>query len=67
MKAKSTTDVIVLDAARTVFYHGANDDQYGFGYAIDAPRHRYLADAIEAVLANESPVVSATPKPKGNS
>ncbi len=57
VQAKSTTDVIVLDSARTVFYHGAIDDQYGFGYAIDAPKNRFLADAIDADLANESPVV----------
>ena len=33
--AKTTTDVIVLDSSRTVAYHGAIDDQYGFGYSID--------------------------------
>ncbi len=63
VRAKSTTDVIVLDSARTVVYHGAIDDQYGFGYSIDAPKNHFLADAIEAVLANESPVISATAAP----
>ncbi len=63
VKARSTTDVIVLDPARTVVYHGAIDDQYGFGYAIDAPRNRYLAEAISAVLNNEQPVISATAAP----
>src|SRR5258708_5170414 len=37
--ALTTTDVVVLDAARTVVFHGATDDQYGFGYATDAPRN----------------------------
>ncbi len=63
VNAKSTTDVIVLDSARTVVYHGAIDDQYGFGYSIDAPKNRFLADAIDAVLANESPIISATAAP----
>ncbi|MCI0360035.1 MAG: redoxin family protein [Planctomycetaceae bacterium] len=61
--ALTTTDVIVLDASRTVVYHGAIDDQYGQGYAIDAPRHRYLADALEALLAGRQPHVAATSAP----
>jgi len=61
--AQTTTDVIVLDAARTVVYHGAIDDQYGQGYAVDAPRHRYLADALEALLAGRQPHVAATGAP----
>ena len=40
--ATATTEVIVLDAARTVLYRGAIDDQYGLGYALDAPRTKYL-------------------------
>ena len=40
--ATATTEVIVLDAARTVLYRGAIDDQYGLGYALDAPAHEYL-------------------------
>ena len=42
------------------------DDQYGFGYAIDAPRRRYLADALTALtalLASEPPPVAATEAP----
>src|SRR4029079_165449 len=41
--ALTTTDCIVLDPARTVVFHGAIDDQYGFGYSIETPRNRYLA------------------------
>jgi Ca2+-binding EF-hand superfamily protein/mono/diheme cytochrome c family protein len=61
--ALTTTDVIVLDAARTVAYHGAIDDQYGFGYSIEAPRYRYLADAVAAITTGKQPLVSATEAP----
>lgn len=61
--ALTTTDVIVLDRSRTIVYHGAIDDQYGFGYSIDAPRYRYLADALAAIQAGESPLVAATETP----
>lgn len=61
--AEATTDAIVLDAARTVAYHGAVDDQYGFGYALDAPRRRYLADALAAAVAGRTPAVAATTAP----
>jgi mono/diheme cytochrome c family protein len=61
--AVSTTDVVVLAPDRTVAYHGAIDDQYGFGYSIDAPRRRYLADAIAAIQRGEEPLVAATEAP----
>jgi len=61
--AVSTTDVVVLAVDRTIAYHGAIDDQYGFGYAIDAPRRRYLADALEAIHRGEHPLVTATEAP----
>jgi mono/diheme cytochrome c family protein/thiol-disulfide isomerase/thioredoxin len=59
----STTDVVVLAADRTIAYHGAIDDQYGFGYSIDAPRSRYLADALAALRAGDAPPVAATEAP----
>jgi hypothetical protein len=59
----TTTDVIVLGADRTVAYHGAIDDQYGFGYSIDAPRRRYLADALAAIRGGALPPVAATEAP----
>jgi len=61
--ASTTTDVVVLDGRRTVEYHGAIDDQYGFGYSLDAPRHRYLADALRALVAGEQPPMSASDAP----
>jgi hypothetical protein len=61
--ALTTTDVIVLDASRTIVYHGAIDDQYGFGYSIEAPRYRYLTDALAAIRSGNQPLVAATEAP----
>jgi S-formylglutathione hydrolase FrmB/mono/diheme cytochrome c family protein len=61
--AVTTTDVVVLAPDRTVAYHGAIDDQYGFGYSLEAPRKRYLADALAAIRAGEEPPVPATEAP----
>ncbi|NBV47375.1 MAG: hypothetical protein EBR86_17500 [Planctomycetia bacterium] len=61
--ATSTTDVVVLTPDLTIAYHGAIDDQYGFGYALDAPRRRYLADALAAISRGDEPPVVATEAP----
>jgi hypothetical protein len=61
--ATSTTDVVVLTPDLTIAYHGAIDDQYGFGYALDAPRKRFLADALAAIRVGSEPPVSATEAP----
>jgi hypothetical protein len=61
--AVTTTDVVVLGIDRTVAYHGAIDDQYGFGYATDTPRRRYLSDALAAIQAGEPTPVAATEAP----
>ena len=61
--ARSTTEVFVLDAARTLAYRGAVDDQFGLGYSLAAPRHRYLVDALDAVLSGRRPAVAATTAP----
>jgi hypothetical protein len=61
--ATTTTEVVLLDSARTVLYQGAVDDQYGIGSALEQPRRSYLVEAIAAALRNESPVVSATSAP----
>jgi Ca2+-binding EF-hand superfamily protein/peroxiredoxin len=61
--ARTTTEVFVLDAARTLVYRGAVDDQYGLGYSLDAPRHEYLADALDALLARGVPEIAATTAP----
>jgi thiol-disulfide isomerase/thioredoxin len=61
--AQATTEVFILDAARTLIFRGAVDDQYGFGYSLDAPRQNYLKDALVAALARQSPAVAATAAP----
>ena len=61
--AASTTEVVLLDPARTVVYRGAVDDQYGLGYAREAPRHDYLANAVAALLAGRAADVAATTAP----
>lgn len=59
----STADAILLDSARTVRFHGAIDDQYGFGYSIESPRQSYLVGAIEELLRNQPIGISATEAP----
>ena len=63
LSAMSTTDVFVVDRSYTLIYRGAIDDQYGFGYSIDTPRHTYLRDAVQAGLDHRSALVSATAAP----
>ncbi len=61
--ATSSTDSFLLDAAHTLVYRGAIDDQYGLGYSLDAPRQRYLANAVNALLAGGLPEIAATSAP----
>jgi thiol-disulfide isomerase/thioredoxin/mono/diheme cytochrome c family protein len=63
LAAQTTAEVFVLDAARTLLYRGAVDDQYGLGYALDAPRVTYLRAALSAALAGKSVAVTATAAP----
>lgn len=60
LAAMTTTDVFLLDRARTLIYRGAVSDQYGIGFAHDAPKREFLRDALEAVLAGRRPLVTAT-------
>lgn len=61
--ALATTEVFLLDAARTLIYRGAIDDQYGLGYSLEEPRHRYLTAAVGAMLAGTVPQIAATEAP----
>jgi len=63
LAATTTTEVFVLDAARTLVYRGAINDQYGLGYSKDAPKKNYLRDALESVLSDAPPVITATSAP----
>jgi len=55
--AERTPEVFLFDAERRLAYHGAIDDSR----EEDEVSERYLRDAIEAVLAGESPAVDETP------
>lgn len=61
--AETSTEVFVIDAARTLVYRGAVSDQYGLAYSLDAARHDYLADALDALIAGRAPLVAATTAP----
>ncbi len=63
LQARTTTEVFLLDATRTLVYRGAFDDQYGINYNLDAPKQRYLHIAISAHLKNEKPAIQATAAP----
>jgi hypothetical protein len=56
-----TCEVVVVARMREILYRGPIDDQYGLGTRKDAPTHRYLADAIDAILAGRKPAAAATP------
>ena len=61
--AKTTTETFVLDQDGNVLYRGAIDDQYAIGAALPKPKNRYLADALDAVLASKPVKVSTTSAP----
>jgi len=63
LDARSTAEAFVLDAARTLVYRGAIDDQYGLGYSRDRPSRSWLREALEAVLAGKKPGVRMTTAP----
>lgn len=63
LHAQTTTDVIVVDAHRTVVYHGAIDDQYGFGYSRAQPKQHFLQNAIQSLLEGQQPSIAATDAP----
>ncbi len=61
--ARSTTEVFLLDPARTVVYRGALDDQYGPDYSRPEARQHFLRDALKARAAGIVPSVPATTAP----
>lgn len=61
--ARTTTEVFVLDAAQTLTYRGAVDDQYGVARVLEAPSRHFLKDAIDATLAGTTARVEATYAP----
>jgi mono/diheme cytochrome c family protein len=63
LTATTTTEVFLLDGSRTVLYRGALDDQYGLGYALDAPRISHLQNAVTAWKAGRPILTPATRAP----
>jgi mono/diheme cytochrome c family protein len=63
IRAKTTTEVFVVDGGNTLVYRGAVNDQYGIDHTREAPRTRYLEGALDALLAGRSPEIAATNSP----
>jgi len=61
--ARTTTEVFVLDGARTLVYRGALDDQVGRGTLAAEVHQHYVRDALEQTLAHQRVLVSATSAP----
>jgi mono/diheme cytochrome c family protein len=60
---RTTAEVLVLDAAGTLVYRGAVNDQYGVGYARAEARQRPLEDALTALEQGLKPLLAATTAP----
>lgn len=60
LAARTTTEVFVIDASRTLLYRGAVDDQYGIGTSLPEARRHFLRDAIEAALTGQKARVRST-------
>ena len=58
--ARRTPEVFLLDAKRTIRYHGRIDDQYLVGLSRDNPKRRDLAEAIGELLADQPVSVPTT-------
>ena len=61
--ARTTAEVFLLDARRTLRYRGALDDQYGVDYSRERPTRRYLAEAIAETAASRPVSTPATSAP----
>ena len=49
-----SNECIVVDARGAMRYRGAIDDQHGYDASLPEPRHHWLADAIDTILADPS-------------
>ena len=58
--ATRTPQVFLLDKERIVRYQGRVDDQYQIGVVRDRPQQEDLKNALEAVLAGQTPAVAET-------
>lgn len=59
--AERTPEFFIFDAAKTLRYHGAPDDNYEDEHAVN---HHYVREALNAILAERVPALSET-KPVG--
>jgi peroxiredoxin len=62
--AKRTAEIFLLDSHRTVRYHGALDDRYGYTFKRDVPQRHDLEEALKELLAGK-PVTLAETTPRG--
>ncbi len=58
--ATRTPEVFLFDANHLLRYRGVIDDQFSYGQQKTAAGENYLADAISAVLNNETPLIAET-------
>lgn|SRR5690606_8091638 len=56
--AERTPEIFLFDKQGVLQYHGAPDDNHEDPNAV---QHQYLRDALDAVLAGNTPVVTETP------
>jgi peroxiredoxin len=56
--AQNTPEFFVFDKERVLCYHGALDDNFDDPNAV---KSQYLRDALDAVLAGQTPTVAETP------
>ena len=60
LQAGVSSEVFVIDRARTLRYRGAVDDQFGITFSKPAVRESWLRDALDAVLSGRDVEVSTT-------
>ena len=63
LAATTTTEVFLIDTARTLLYRGAINDQYGLGYSKEKATKTYLRDALTALKNSRLPDIAATTAP----
>jgi peroxiredoxin len=59
--AERTPELFIFDAAKTLRYHGAPDDNYEDEHAVT---HHYAREALDAILTDREPALAET-KPVG--
>jgi hypothetical protein len=63
LRARTTTDVFVLDQMRKLRYRGAIDDQMGRGVTKPEPTREFLKSALDAILSRKRVADAATTAP----